>query len=152
MATISGGGKLFAKLLSIAEQANGLPTVSIGFLKNATSYPDGESVASVAAWNEFGVAARNQPPRPFFRRMIAEKKSTWGNAISLQLKATNYDVPKTLDRMGQGIKAQVQDSIKLLTDPPLSPITIAKKKFSKPLIDTSHMLNSVDYRVDDGTS
>lgn len=148
MASISGGGKLTARLQAIASKAGSEPTVSVGFLSGA-SYPSGESVASVAMWNEFGVPSRNQPPRPFFRRMIAEKKSTWGNAVALQLAATDYDIPKTLDRMGQGISAQLKTSIRDLTDPPLSPKTIAAKGFDKPLISTAHMLNSVDYRVDE---
>lgn len=147
MATINSASKLTARLAKIAKTADGTPRVSIGFLAGA-SYPDGTSVASVAVTNEFGVPSRNQPPRPFFRRMIAEKSGTWGNAVSLNMKATNYDVPKTLDRMGQGIAAQLKTSIRDLVDPPLSPVTIAKKGFSTPLIDTSVMLNAVDYRVD----
>lgn len=147
MASVSGGGKLMARLQAISGSTAGLPTVSVGFLKSAT-YPDGTSVADVAAWNEFGVPSNNQPPRPFFRRMVADKKGTWGNAVALQLTATNYDVPKALDRMGQGIKAQLQDSIRNLINPPLSPVTVARKGFSKPLISTANMLNSVDYRVD----
>jgi hypothetical protein len=145
--TISGGSKIAAYLNGIASKAQGLPTVSVGFLKGAT-YPNGISVPMIAATNEFGVPSNNQPPRPFFRRMIADKKSTWGKAVALQLKATNYDVPKTLERMGQGIKGQLQTSIRDLIDPPLSPVTIARKGFSKPLIESGTMLNAVDYRVD----
>lgn len=47
--------------------------------------------------------------------------------------------------MGDGIRGQLQTSIRDWTTPPNSPDTIAKKGFNKPLIDTSHMLNSVDY-------
>lgn len=148
MASISGGGKLMARLEVIAAKTDGLPTVSVGFLKDA-SYPNGESVAEIAGVNEFGNPANNQPPRPFFRRMVADKKSTWGSAVALQLAETDYDIPKTLDRMGQGIKSQLQMSIRNLIDPPLSPVTVARKGFSKPLIESSHMLNSVDYRVDE---
>lgn len=147
MATINSASKLTARLAKIAKTADGTPRVSIGFLAGS-SYPDGTSVASVAATNEFGVAARNQPPRPFFRRMIADKSGTWGNAVSLNMKATDYDVPKTLDRMGQGIKGRLQQSIRDLVDPPLSPITVARKGFDKPLIEHAIMLNAVDYRVD----
>lgn len=148
MASISGGGKLMTRLQAISGKTDGLPTVSVGFLSDA-SYPDGTSVAEVAGVNEFGNPANNQPPRPFFRRMVAEKKGTWGNAVALQLAETDYDIPKTLDRMGQGIKSQLQESIRNLTDPPLSPVTVKRKGFDKPLIDTAHMLNSVDYRVDE---
>ena len=147
MATINSAKNLSAKLAMIAAKTDGLPRVSVGFLAGS-SYPDGTSIAAVAGSNEFGVPANNQPPRPFFRRMVAEKKGTWGKAVGLQLKATDFDVAKTLDRTGQAIKAQLQTSIRDLTDPPLSPVTIAKKGSSKPLIDSATMLKSVDYRVD----
>ena len=52
--------------------------------------------------------------------------------------------------MGEHIKDQLQGSIRDLMEPALSPVTIAKKGFSKPLIETSHMLNSVDYDIKDG--
>ncbi len=52
--------------------------------------------------------------------------------------------------MGEHIKGQLQGSIRDLMEPALSPVTIAKKGFSKPLIETSHMLNSVDYDIKDG--
>lgn len=149
MASMIGGGKLMARLQAISGKTDGLPTVSVGFLKGATYPLTGIGVAEVAGVNEFGNPANNQPPRPFFRRMVAEKKSTWGNAVALQLKETDYDIPKTLDRVGQGIKSQLQESIRNLTDPPLSPVTVKRKGFAKPLVDTGQMLNSVDYRVDE---
>lgn len=148
MATINKPDKLARKLQAIVKSTRGLPIVKIGFLSTAT-YPDGTPVAAVAAANEWGVPSKGQPPRPFFRQMVAEKKPTWGDAIAKQMKATDYDVPQTLDRMGQGIKGQLQVSIRNLTDPPLAASTIAKKGFDKPLISTSHMLNSVDYEVKD---
>jgi len=145
VATVNTASRLAAKLAKIVQSTDGHPRVSVGFLRDAT-YPDGTSVAMVATVNEFGGSG---PPRPFFRLMVAEKSGAWPEAVRLNLKATDYDAHKTLDRMGQGIKAQLQDSIKTLTDPPLAPSTIKRKGFAKPLIDTSVMLNSVDYRVED---
>lgn len=149
MATINQAGRLADKLAKIVKSTKGLPRVSVGFLRGA-SYPDGTSVALVAAVNEFGAPGRGQPPRPFFRLMVAEKSGTWPAAIAANMRATDYDADKTLDRLGQGIKAQLQDSIKTLTDPPLAPSTIKRKGFATPLIDTGHMLNNVDYRVEKG--
>lgn len=147
MATLKLTQKLADHLAKIIRSTKGLPRVRVGFLDGAT-YPDGTSVAEVATINEFGAPSRGQPPRPFFRLMIAEKRGTWGDAVALNWKATNGDAAKTLDRMGQGIKGQLQDSIRNLVDPPLAPSTIARKGFDKPLIDKGHMLNSVDYVVD----
>jgi hypothetical protein len=51
--TFSGGDKLEKKLREIAEKAGKANVVQVGFLSDAT-YPDGTSVAMVAAINEFG--------------------------------------------------------------------------------------------------
>lgn len=148
MATFSGGSALEAKLAEIAEKLGNGKTLRVGFLEGAT-YPDGEPVAMIAATNEFGNPANNQPPRPFFRNMISEKSPEWPDDIGKILKATNYDGATTFSLMGERMKGQLQDSIRDLNEPALSPVTIASKGFSKPLIDTSHMINSVDYDVEE---
>lgn len=144
--SFTGGAKLEAYLAKIAKQADKSATLRVGFLEGAT-YPDGTSVPMVAAIQEFGAPSKGIPPRPFFRRMIAEKKDTWGPAIGRLMKANEFDAEKTLGQAGMGIKGQLQQSIKDLTSPPLAPATVAAKGFEKPLIDTGHMLNSVDFDV-----
>ena len=49
--------------------------------------------------------------------------------------------------MGQGISGQLKQSIVDTNEPPLAASTIARKGFAKPLVDTGHMLQSVDYEV-----
>lgn len=162
MASFSGGERLRERLEELSRRIGDRPDVKVGFLAGA-SYPDGTPVATVAAVQEFGTRIERQradgspyvveiPSRPFFRNMIAASKGGWSSAIAKNLKATDFDVNRTLDRMGQGIKGQLQQSIRDTNDPPLAPSTIAAKGFSTPLIDTGHMLNSVDYRVEDGSS
>jgi hypothetical protein len=145
-AILSGGDKLKAALDEIARELDKGHTLRVGFLGNA-SYPDGTSVALVAAINEFGAPSRGQPPRPFFRRMIAAHSDEWPNAIAANLKATGYDVQATLQRIGAGIAGQLRDSIVSLVDPPLAPSTIQKKGFEKPLIDTGVLIQAVDYEI-----
>lgn len=149
MTTFSGGAALEAKLAELAEKLGDGKTLRVGFLEGAT-YPDGQSVPMVAAANEYGDPAMNRPPRPFFRNMIAEKSPEWPQDIAKIAEATGYDTEKMLGLMGENIKSQLQGSIRDLMEPALSPVTIAKKGFSKPLIETSHMLNSVDYDIKDG--
>jgi hypothetical protein len=144
---VSGSTGIKKFLQTITGRLGNAPEVRVGFLDDAT-YPDtGESVALVAYANEYGDSAHGRPPRPFMRNTIAAHKGEWGKAVALNLRATGYDAKKTLDRVGQGIAGQMKQSIIDLTDPPLAPSTIARKGFDKPLIDTSHMLNSVDYEV-----
>lgn len=145
--TFKGGDALMARLKEIADKAGDGGTLRTGFLENAT-YPDGTPVALVAAVNEFGRPEQNQPPRPFFRSMIAEKQKAWPRTLGALAKSNDYDIDKTLGQMGEGIKGQLQESIRKLDSPPLAPVTVARKGFDKPLVDTGHMMNSVDYEVD----
>ena len=144
---LSGGSKLEAALNQIASQLDKGSVLRVGFLEGAT-YPDGTSVPMVAAINEFGAPSRGQPPRPFFRNMIAEHSEEWPDAIAANLKATGYDGAKTLALVGEGISAQLRQSIVDLVSPPLAPSTIRRKGFDKPLIDTSVMLNSIGVEVE----
>lgn len=144
---LNGGQALVRRLEDMAKKLGDGGSLRVGFLEGAT-YPDGTSVALVAAVNEFGRPDRNQPPRPAFRTMIAEKQKDWPRALGAVAKNNDYDIDKTLGQMGEGIKGQLQESIRQLDSPPLSPVTVARKGFEKPLVDTGHMMNSVDYEVD----
>lgn len=140
------GAKLRRKLEELGAKLGSNKSVKIGFLEGAT-YPDGTPVAMIAAIQDYGAPAAGIPPRPFFRNMIAEKSRTWAQAISINLRNTNYDVDKTLRLVGEGIAGQLRQSIKDTNEPPLKPATIKAKGFDKPLVDTGHMLNSIDYEV-----
>lgn len=118
--------------------------VTVGFMENAT-YPNGTPVAAVAFWNEYG--KKGQPPRPFFRKMIAKESPGWAGKVAKLGKATNYDGAKVLALMGEDIKGALQQSINDFETPALAESTVAAKGFAKPLIDTSHMLNSISYEV-----
>jgi hypothetical protein len=146
MAKLSGGDKLGAALSDIAKNVDKAASVEVGFLANST-YPDGTPTAMIAAIQEFGAPARNIPPRPFFRGMITAKSGEWPAAVANLLKANDYDSAVTLDQTGAAIAGQLRQSIVDFTSPPLSPKTIAKKGFDKPLVDTGHMLASIDHVV-----
>lgn len=145
MATVSGGQKLNAALRDLAASVAVPATLRVGFLENAR-YPDGKSVAMIAAINEYG-RPPVQPPRPFFRNMIAAKQDEWAPAIAGLLQANNFDARIALEQAGAAIAGQLRQSIVDLLTPPLAPSTIRRKGFSKPLVDTGHMLNSVDHEV-----
>lgn len=146
MATISGGQKFEAALAKIAANLKDGATLRVGFLEGAT-YPDGTPVAMIAAIQNFGAPSVGIPPRPFFSSMVAKRKGEWPKALATNLKANDYDVDKTLRQAGAAIQGQLQQSIQDTNAPPLSPVTIARKGFDKPLIDTGHMLNSIDFEI-----
>jgi hypothetical protein len=148
MSKVRGGDVFLERIKGISEKLDRHAVLKVGFLSGAT-YPDSDvNVPTVAAINEFGAPSRGQPPRPFFRNMIAKKKGSWGKAISKLLKENEYSAEKTLRKTGEGISGQLKQSIHDLTSPPLKQSTIDRKGFNKPLISTGHMLNSVDYEVD----
>jgi len=140
---LSGSDGVMKALEAIARKMGG-GTVSVGFMGGAT-YPDGTPVAAVAYWNEYGNV--EQPARPFFRQMIAKESQTWPEKMAKLAKATNYDANKVLGLMGEDISGALKQSINELQSPPLAESTIKAKGFSKPLIDTSQMTNSISYEV-----
>lgn len=169
--TIEGGLKLSRKLADIAHRLGNGATLSVGFLSNA-DYPSKTAedikkkikprgkngaarqakaaasnllVAQNAFWQEYGTS--RAPARPFFRNMIAEKSPDWGRKLGVAARNNNYDAKGALTALGIDISDDLRESILTLTDPPLSPKTIAIKGFDKPLVDTGVMSRSVDFEV-----
>lgn len=147
MVSIKGGSALEARLKELSAKVSKPATLSVGFISNAT-YPDGTSVALVAALNEFGVPSRKQPPRPFFRSMIADKSPGWGKAIGNLLAANGYDATRTMEQVGAGIDGQLKQSIADFDAVPLSPRTIAAKGTDKQLVETGVMIASTSWVVE----
>lgn len=146
MSRVRGGEDIRKYLENLAEKVSNPGTLRVGFLSGAT-YPDGTSVALVAAVQNFGSPAGGIPPRPFFSNMVSKGRRSWGPVLTKILKENNYDAKKSLRQMGEVIKGELQDSIVNGSYVPLKPETVQRKGFAKPLIDTGHMLNSVDYEV-----
>ena len=141
----TGGGSLEAALNSRVSASAAL--VKVGFLEGAT-YPDGTPVAQVAAWNEYGTT--RSPMRDFFRSMIRAKGPKWGEELARVLKTTGGDVPKALALMGERISDQLTQSIVEFSDPPNAKLTVDKKGFNQPLLNTGTMQRSAGYEVDEG--
>ncbi len=121
--------------------------VEVG-VPSSARYADGESVAQVFAWNEFGTD--RIPSRPALR---TGARAATPKAVSLN----KANLPAVLDgrmaaavalaQLGEMAVSEVRHSI--LTGPwdPNSEATIRRKGSSKPLVDTGQMLNSVSSRV-----
>lgn len=147
---MAAGDKMAEALKRIADGVAKRQTVSVGFLAGAT-YPNNAhtSVAAVAAFNNFGTS--KSKPRPFFTRMVAEKSPKWGAKLAKVLIAADYDAKLALERMGLGIKGQLEDAIVAFNDPADSDATIARKQAkhgkNATLVDTGVMLKSIDFEV-----
>ena len=136
----------------------------VGWFENS-KYADKDStpVAAVAAQNEYGNPNKHIPARPFMRPTIYAKQNEWSkiaeNGSKSILKGDNtiYDV---LQLLGLKAAGDIKRTISKLTEPPLSPKTIAARLsrrqdqstiglLTKPLIDTGIMLNTLTNSVED---
>lgn len=143
--TLTGGDKLARRLKEIAKNISDAKQLGVGFMAGSTYPNTSMPTATVAAIQEWGSA--RIPSRPFFRDMIRDNSYRWGPNVATALRINDYDATQALTLMGVEIKEELQDSIRSGNFAPLAESTIARKGFDKPLIDTSHMINSVDYRV-----
>lgn len=119
--------------------------VAVGYPKGeqelgAPWYDSGASILQVAVYNNFGT--ENIPARPFMANAAPKLQEMW---LKLQKdaqpainagKLTEEEVMKTAALQGETIVRQAIDALKA---PPNSPETIARKKSSKPLIDSGDM-------------
>lgn len=130
--------------------------LEVGFFESA-KYPDGTSVAYVAAIQEFGNPAGNNPSRPFFRNAISQHGG-WKDLASKAMSAViegRIELNQALNQMGLKMAADVKDSITDGSYEALKQSTLDARQSrkrtqgvaSKPLIDTGQMLQSVTYAV-----
>jgi hypothetical protein len=144
---VEGGKKLNKYLRELALRLGQGGEAKIGFLEGKTYAEDdgGLSVAQVAFWNNFGTT--KAPARPFFTNMIEDQMPTWARKLGMAARYSNYRARGALEIVAADINGHLKESIQLLQDPALSPYTIAKKGFAKPLIDTGTMLDSTGWVV-----
>lgn len=171
---LKGGDRLLKRLAEIGKEFGSKKSVRMGFLEGAT-YPDGTSVAQVAAINNFGAPAAGIPARPFFTNMIRQKSPEWGLILVRLIKQSDGDVDKALAKMGLFMESQLADSIVEMNEPPNSMVTnLLKQRFptgtyefddvlkawddvaagvtaspGKPLVWSGHLLHSIGSEVVD---
>lgn len=112
------------RLSEIAKKA-GKKRLEVGFFETA-KYPDGTSVAVVAAANEFGNPAVGVPSRPFFRNAISENgrwEKPCGEAMAAVTKG-KIELDAAFNQLGLLVSADVKQSITDGNYVPLSQATI----------------------------
>lgn len=153
--------ELSIKIQACRNQIGKRKLLEIGWFPDA-QYPSGESVANVARWQEFGTGAI--PPRPFLRPTVAANRTKyvrWLKKGIAQAIEGNTTIEQTMDKIGLAGVGDVKKSIMQVWQPPLSPVTIERRRkrwysadsgphgeaLEKPLVDTTRMINSVSYQV-----
>jgi len=133
--------------------------VAVGVLDGSGEIPDeGISVAGLATVHEFGAwAGKNRkvwvPERAPIRKTLDEAENRINVAATRVLtKAARGDisVEAALGTLGEFVTSQIRRTIQRGVEPPNAESTIARKKSSKPLIDTGLLLRSYTYQVREG--
>jgi hypothetical protein len=133
--------------------------VTAGFFESA-KYANGTPVAYIAAIQEFGYPEGNIPSRPFFRNAIKANEQKWGDIAGRLIESAiegKLSESQALEQLGSMIKGDIQESIIDGDFESLKQSTLVARQSrkrtagvaNKPLIDTGHMMRSVDYTVEE---
>lgn len=144
------------KQLPNAAALAGPSKVKVGFPAGKS---DGGNIQK-AIWQEFGTAGGASgggwggpiPERPFFRNAIRDNTGKYKQAMATsaaKILRGETAMVTVLNKLGIAAQADIQGSITSLMSPPLSPVTIARKKSSKPLVDSGAMRAAVTWKIDD---
>lgn len=124
--------------------------VKIGVLDSAGTYPDGTSVAAVAATHEYG--GGHVPARPFIRPAIDEGEHVFAleaerlaKFVIAGGKLTQRDIGERMGEVGRRLILH-----KILNGPftPLAPSTIRRKGHARPLLETLRLYDSISYEIE----
>lgn len=146
-----------AATLSVALKALDGLVGKTGYFETA-KYADGTSVAYVAAIHEFGYPEGGIPQRATMLPTADEKGKPggpWAKVAATGAKAAlngQTTAAAALEALTLVAAGDIGKAITALTSPPLDPRTIAAKGFSKPLVETGLMLQSVTGVVERKTS
>ena len=150
---VTGGERLRAMLARVAEIHGMSVTAGIQAAEGAKAKEgpsDGTppTLLDVATWNEFGT--RRIPARSFLRATIDRRRSeltTLGRRLAKMVAVDRMTPDIMANRLGNELRASVQQQITDTTDPPNAPYTIERKGSSHPLIDTGQLRQSIRYRA-----
>lgn len=146
----------FEDIVSEIQKMNG-SYVKIGFLqgektkaqtKGKRKKEAGQSLVQIAAQNEFGTD--KIPARPFMRTSYDENKDKINRIIASEYNKIvegQSTVFRSLSALGLYVENLIRVKIRSIQYPPNSPVTIALKGSSKPLIDFGQMIAGVHHQV-----
>lgn len=131
--------------------------------KVKVGFPAGEAAAGnieKAIWNEFGTRGGASgggwggpiPERPFMRNAMRDNASSYRTAMktsAAKLLRGETSLRTVLSKLGIKAQGDIQSEITSLSNPPNSPVTIALKGSSNPLIDNGEMRGAVTWKVDE---
>lgn len=143
-----------AALLSFREASE--IVLDIGFFPESGRHPDNKVLFSdIAHWNEEGTpeAEFPIPPRPFMRSVLDSNSSKYYEGLAsrsidkIEETGSNHFAELALKRTGKIIAADIQQSLKLWSDPGNADATVDKKGFDNPLMDFEKLQKAVQWKI-----
>jgi len=139
-----------------------LPEAITGPKRVKVGFPAGKAKASAiekAVWNEFGTRGGASgggwggpiPERPFMRNSMRANKGKYRDAMATsaaKILRGETQLETVMNKLGIVAQGDIQSEITSLSSPPNSPVTIALKGSSNPLIDSGEMRGAVTWKVD----
>ena len=132
----------------IARIAGGDNFVLVGFPEGSGSYDTGETIAGVAAANEFGTS--RIPARPFLKNGVESGTAEYIAIIEDAAQAVTdgaINMTQVLEQIGLVAAGKVKEFMINLSTPSNAESTVKRKKSSNPLIDTGAMVQAVTHVV-----
>ncbi|MCZ6161935.1 hypothetical protein [Campylobacter ureolyticus] len=127
-------------------------SILIGITQKSDKRSDGMNNATLAMIHEFGSPKHNIAERSFLRVPLSQNQE---QILSLAKEeickalSSGTSVIRPLEEIGVFSSNLCKMAITDGLTPALKPATIKRKKSSKPLIDTSNLLNSITWEIRD---
>jgi hypothetical protein len=107
-------------------------------------------MAALGAVHEFGSPRAGIPERSWMRSTFREKSGKWANMVvdavwSMVKHGTSF--VSSMRAVGEFAASDMRRKITTLREPPNSPVTIANKGSSNPLIDTGELRQNINSRT-----
>ncbi|MEX4662720.1 hypothetical protein MY639_00375 [Haemophilus influenzae] len=127
----------------------GKARVKVGVQADAGVHSEsGENLVDIGIWNEYGTA--HIPSRPFIRQTFEDNQQAVAQYLGRVVEnvAKGDDLVQELSKLGQWYQDKQKKTLKSYPWTPNAPSTCKRKKSSKPLVDTSQLVNSIRYKVE----
>lgn len=135
---------------SLLGNTDGPQSVKAGFPMGQVN----NDILSRAVWTHYGTQGGGWggpiPARPFITNTVRNNQRKYLRILresAAMIVSGDESLNSFMTKLGIVVQGDIQSEITDLRDPPNSPVTIALKGSSNPLIDTGQMRQSVTYAV-----
>lgn len=144
----------YKDILKVIEELGEHAYVDVGFFEEgpgSRKHPrTGKTVAEYSAINEFG-DGKGTPARPHHREAFDKNAREYtraiNRAVNKALVGTQGSAHRALKEVAQKASENLEAAIRNKETPENAPMTIRRKGFDDPLIETGQMAESVDTRT-----